>query len=928
MLRLAPASRSVASVVALFALAFGAPACGGGGGDTNATGRVALISFLQAGITNAPLNQILEFRFSEPIDKDSITTATLQVREGPDFGLTVFGAYRVSGSSVFFEPVLPGVCDLSDGGFKPATTYRVTLVGFPETFCLKQDDGVSGSTNGDPLSSTLNYEFSTRAGDDPLLFTDQIAAAAPKVTQCTPSNGTPVVQVLAGNQVVIQLSENVNPCTVSTATVLFEEYQRGDLNVFNVHASGRSSGFTPVDDADLGNIFSWGPISGAEVQLPVPQRILSTIALVQSFSGTKITITPAYGRFPENALCVVQLTFGIKDFGGQSLVPFAAAFTTENLPAQADQYRVGWEGETPVLKDQTTGDVDTIRSPDRAQGWLLFAGDADNGSNQLTATGPNLPPACTTPRQVNDGNKDDFDPNTDVNFDTGLTVNTCLNKTDGSAAVVWEFRSFRLRSGRIVRMTGVNPAIILVQGDVLIESGARLLVKGDGANGSLNANGANGVADYALNPAGGSAAAGSGKGGNSHNPYTSNQKADDGSSGFGSTSPMGTVGGAGAGIGGSHATHATFTSGGSGYGGGGGGHSEVGLAGGTNAQPNSTYKTAVPPVGGGTYPAMDNRLLTPSAGSGGGGGGSQGYVQAQSFNGYDASGGAGGAGAGFLDLTSGGNINIFGILDASGGRGGNGSAGFYGAGAGGGGGSGGGIRLLTPNGINVNGATLTAAGGVAGSGAAPTGAAATIKNNGGTGGKGRLVMEDGDSVILNIGTAVTSPVEGDNGFNRGIFDPSRFKGGGLEPQVMSDVFLVGPTDPQFVNPLVTDFVASIPTGAERPPNGTAIFIEARGFDQKADGTADLTGMTLTVPAWRTVGYFKHSGVGSAPTWVANGTNPGDVAIPTGNSVGTIANLNGKEFLQLRVTFYLPNTAGPFDPGPILDDWIIRFTSNQ
>lgn len=928
MLRIASALRTLVAAGSLSALALLTPACGGGGNthDSNPTGSMALISFLQAGITNSALNQVLEFRFSQPVDPDTLTAASLQVREGPAFGSTVAGVFETSGSTVFFKPQLPGLCDLSDTGFKPDTQYRVTLVGFPEDFTLRQDDGLVGQSTGDPLTGTLNFEFRTRLGDDPLLFTDQIPAASPTVIATTPSDTTAAVAVLQGNQVVIQLSENVNPCTVDGTTVLFDEYQRGDIGVNNVDPiSGRNTGFTPTADADV-SPFSWGPLNGLEVAVSPAQRIRNQVTLSQSFTGTTITITPELGQFPENALCVVQLTFGIKDFGGQSLTPYVFSFTTENLPVQSGSYRVGFEGETPILKDQSTADVDTLRSPDKAQGWLLFAGDADNGTNQLIPTLPETNnPTCTLPRQINDGNKDDFDPNADVNFDTGLTVNACPNKTDGSTAVVWEFRTFRIRAGRTVRFTGVNPAIILVQGDVVIESGARLLAKGDGANGTQTANGSAGQANSTFDPGGGAGSAGGGRGGNTYRPGHSSLKGDDGRTGFGSPSGANVLAGIGTGLGGSHATIGTFTASGSGYGGGGGGHSDLGMDGASGMNGAATYKTSSLPTGGGTYPAMDDRLLTPSAGSGGGGAG-YGDLTSSTFAGYDASGGAGGAGGGFVDLTSGGNINVFGTIDASGGRGGNGAAGFYMAGGGGGGGSGGGIRLLTPNSINIQGGTLTAAAGAGGTGSLTTGGTGP-RNDGGSGAKGRLVMEDGDSQILGIGGATLSPIEGDTGFNRGVFDASRFKGGGLEPQLVTDVFLVGPTNPSFVVPVVADFIASIPAGSERGLNLTSILIEARGFQMKPDGTPDLTVFTNTLPNWRTVGYFRHSGVASAPTWIT-GANPGDVAIPPGNAGPAITNLNGAEFLQLRITMYLPNTIGPFDPGPILDDWTIRYTANQ
>src|SRR5687768_4096605 len=130
MLRLSQALRSVTGSALLLAASLAAPACGGGGGgDGNPTGSMALISFQQAGVNNAALNQVLEFRFSEAVDPQSLNPASIQVREGPSFGVTVQGVFRISGSKVFFEPRLPGLCDLSDAGFKANTQYRVTLVG-------------------------------------------------------------------------------------------------------------------------------------------------------------------------------------------------------------------------------------------------------------------------------------------------------------------------------------------------------------------------------------------------------------------------------------------------------------------------------------------------------------------------------------------------------------------------------------------------------------------------------------------------------------------------------------------------------------------------------------------------------------------------------------------------------------------------------
>ena len=108
----------------LLALAVVTPACGGSGGGPGPDGSgqgLVLISFLQAGVDNVPLNEVLQLRFSEAVNAATITPASIQIREGNAFGATVAGTFEVHGSVVLFRPQLPSLCDLSDGGFKADT---------------------------------------------------------------------------------------------------------------------------------------------------------------------------------------------------------------------------------------------------------------------------------------------------------------------------------------------------------------------------------------------------------------------------------------------------------------------------------------------------------------------------------------------------------------------------------------------------------------------------------------------------------------------------------------------------------------------------------------------------------------------------------------------------------------------------------------
>ncbi|MFM8978982.1 MAG: Ig-like domain-containing protein, partial [Planctomycetia bacterium] len=593
------------------ALSLTLPACGGGGGGPGPDGAgqgLELVTFIQNGIGNLPLNEVLEFRFSEPVDPATINVATLQVRRGPGFGQAVFGQMSVSGSTVLFYPQLPGLCDLSDSGFQPNTQYRITLVGYPEQFPIR-------NTVGQPLRSSMNFEFRTRTVDE-ALWRDGVAAVQPSLVSAVNElgvavNGVAGVPVAAGNELVLTLSENIDPCTVTSSTVRFFEYQRGNPGIQHVLPpvaglpTGRVTGFTPATDQDP-SPFSWGAIDPGEVNLGAdPQRIRAVLTLEQNFSQTLLRVAPEFGRFPENALCVLELTFGMKDLAGSTLVPVYVAFTTENLPIQSGSRTLTFEANDPVvLTDQSTADVNTTRSPGRAQGWMLFAGDGDNGANQLLPSLPNIPSACTVARQPNDGTKDDFDPSADVRLDTGLTVNTCNNVTDGSRAVVWEFRTLRVRAGRTVRIIGVNPAIILVQGAATVESGGRILARGDGLGGTSNNQGESGVTTYNTNLLGGTGYAGGGAGGLSYGIGNATNNSEPGVSGFGSPNGYGVGGGSGTGGGGAHATMTGFATGGNSNGGGGGGHATAGGTGGSVARANNPFKTTAMGTGGTTYPAM------------------------------------------------------------------------------------------------------------------------------------------------------------------------------------------------------------------------------------------------------------------------------------------------------------------------------------
>ena len=245
--------------------------CGGGDGGAGVDGAgqgLVLTSFSAEGVSNVPLNTRLEFRFSEDVDPATIHAASLQIREGPAFGSMAPGVYIVEGATVVFEPFLPSLCDLSDAGFRPDTSYRVQAIGFPEEFSVR-------NTSGQSLSDTQTYEFHTRTEQDAGLFLDQDPQAFPEVIGVSPANGAEAVTVADGNAVVVTLSENILPCSVHEVSATLKMYEIGDIAGATQGPNGNDSGFAKSGDtADQTptDPYTWGA-DGTTSLLAAPQTI-------------------------------------------------------------------------------------------------------------------------------------------------------------------------------------------------------------------------------------------------------------------------------------------------------------------------------------------------------------------------------------------------------------------------------------------------------------------------------------------------------------------------------------------------------------------------------------------------------------------------------------------------------------------------------
>jgi len=74
---------------------------GGSGGSDPETGALDLfiVDMDQDGLDSVPLNQPVQIEFSEFVKPDTIRHDTIQVRQGPNFGIQSPGEYKVWGTS-------------------------------------------------------------------------------------------------------------------------------------------------------------------------------------------------------------------------------------------------------------------------------------------------------------------------------------------------------------------------------------------------------------------------------------------------------------------------------------------------------------------------------------------------------------------------------------------------------------------------------------------------------------------------------------------------------------------------------------------------------------------------------------------------------------------------------------------------------------
>ena len=124
---------------------------------------LGLLEFRQMDFDSVALNEELLFYFSSDLDRSSVTADSVRILDSQ--GRVVAGHRSVRGNTLSFLPELPCAADLSDGGLRPGSEYRVVLGGFPRPDGIRADSGAL-------LSASLVLSFRTAeiGGPSPLFL--------------------------------------------------------------------------------------------------------------------------------------------------------------------------------------------------------------------------------------------------------------------------------------------------------------------------------------------------------------------------------------------------------------------------------------------------------------------------------------------------------------------------------------------------------------------------------------------------------------------------------------------------------------------------------------------------------------------------------------------------------------------------------------
>jgi len=177
-----------------------------------------IVSFFQNENEEVRLNETLVFRFSDEIDRTTVSRLTVSVVSST--GIEAKGKLMVIGPELSFVPNTPLHKDMSDVGLSPGEEYQVTIKGFP-SYCAVL------STDGRHLDRRYRFSFKTKSKhSNPLdMFVDSNTESGPMLTDV---QQVPIekidpfgVSVKPGELLLLKFSEPIFPGSLenSCATI-------------------------------------------------------------------------------------------------------------------------------------------------------------------------------------------------------------------------------------------------------------------------------------------------------------------------------------------------------------------------------------------------------------------------------------------------------------------------------------------------------------------------------------------------------------------------------------------------------------------------------------------------------------------------------------------------------------------------------------
>jgi hypothetical protein len=676
------------------------------------------------------LNDPLRMDFSEPVDLDTATLATVSFQaldtQGTPIAELVTGRFLLDrstgdtqvGRRLLFVPSFPTNNDYTNGGLRAGRNYKVDLVG-----------GTTGttvlrSTTGRKLETPVTFQFATREGTQPPQIFRNPRPGGPRRTAFSVSTATDLNNVPLGlfgappTEVRLSFDQALNPNSGNLPTeVATDPLTRNESSKGRIYLEYKDPVFDP-----LPNEYTWIP---ADVEI---ER--------NDLDGATLVLRPL-GVLPNNATIRVIVESTVQDISGESNEgepgynrEFATFRTTSGY---------GQQWNAVVESFDALGQIDLAAAFPESQAdvgpGFVKAGFAFEGKSTTLEYQPSA---------------------TEVVLNTAFTQ---IAPSNGLAFTVsggvFNFRNVTIPQGVTVVGQGPNPMVWLCSGRFTV-AGTLTVRGGDGARvntlNSANIAKAGGVAG----PAGGNGGDGTPsstqrdlRGGTGRGPLQVGGKGGRGgylacASGCYTGTGYNSSGGGSGGGGGTMATQGdpnyrgqlpatpinpnvpsplTSTSfqqvrgfGGAGCSGGSGTRSGF-LSGGEPGDrvftdtrlDNNFWGTGINLAGpNGRTLRIVGELSVPVGGGGGGGGGDTSNVFDCSLSGSqpanDYSGGGGGGGGGVLIVKALEEITITatGLIDANGGLGGGGEqVGSCGEAGGGGGGAGGMVILMSAKSIII-----------------------------------------------------------------------------------------------------------------------------------------------------------------------------------------------------------------------------------